>query len=134
MATGSAVPAAILRDGRPRGRPPQDEVRNCVARSYDEPTLHTCGEAMNTKHPALTNGAYDVARVREDFAILAMKIYGRPLIYLDNAASAQKPKAVLDRLHAAYTSEYANPHPALHSPPHPPTQPYQAPPDKLPAS
>ncbi len=65
-------------------------------------------------HPALTNGAYDVARVREDFPILAMKVYGKPLIYLDNAASAQKPKAVLDRLHEAYTSEYANVHRGLH--------------------
>src|SRR5258706_5216219 len=69
---------------------------------------------MNTKHPALTNGAYDVARVREDFPILAMKVYGKPLIYLDNAASAQKPKAVLDRLHEAYTCEYANVHRGLH--------------------
>ena len=65
-------------------------------------------------HPALTNGAYDVARVREDFPILAMKVYGKPLIYLDNAASAQKPKAVLDRLHEAYTCEYANVHRGLH--------------------
>src|SRR5882672_10937902 len=69
---------------------------------------------MNAKHPALTNGAYDVARVREDFPILAMKVYGKPLIYLDNAASAQKPKAVLDRLHEAYTCEYANVHRGLH--------------------
>jgi cysteine desulfurase / selenocysteine lyase len=69
---------------------------------------------MNVKHPALTNGAYDVARVREDFPILAMKVYGKPLIYLDNAASAQKPKAVLDRLHEAYTCEYANVHRGLH--------------------
>ena len=69
---------------------------------------------MNTKHPARTNGAYDVARVREDFPILAMKVYGKPLIYLDNAASAQKPKAVLDRLHEAYTCEYANVHRGLH--------------------
>src|SRR5215813_5961881 len=69
---------------------------------------------MNTKHPALTNGAYDVARVREDFPILAMEVYGKPLIYLDNAASAQKPKAVLDRLEQAYRSEYANVHRGLH--------------------
>jgi len=69
---------------------------------------------MNAKHPALTNGGYDVARVREDFPILAMKVYGKPLIYLDNAASAQKPKAVLDRIQLAYTSEYANVHRGLH--------------------
>src|SRR5882762_10233474 len=69
---------------------------------------------MNTKHPARTNGAYDVARVREDFPILAMKVYGKPLIYLDNAASAQKPKAVLDRMYKAATEEYANVHRGLH--------------------
>jgi cysteine desulfurase / selenocysteine lyase len=65
-------------------------------------------------HPAVTNGAYDVARIREDFPILAQPVYGKPLIYLDNAASAQKPKAVLERLHHAYTAEYANVHRGLH--------------------
>src|SRR5688572_6957750 len=65
-------------------------------------------------HPAVTNGSYDVARVREDFPILAMQVYGKPLVYLDNAASAQKPKAVLDRIQQAYTSEYANVHRGLH--------------------
>ena len=65
-------------------------------------------------HPALTNGSYDVARVREDFPILAMPVYGKPLVYLDNAASAQKPNMVLDRIQQAYTSEYANVHRGLH--------------------
>src|SRR4030081_1913532 len=73
-----------------------------------------CGAAMNIRHPAVTNGAYDVARVREDFPILALRVNGKPLIYLDNAASAQKPKAVLDRIQKAYTSEYANVHRGLH--------------------
>jgi cysteine desulfurase / selenocysteine lyase len=67
-----------------------------------------------TMHPAVTNGAYDVERIRADFPILAMQVYGKPLIYLDNAASAQKPKAVLDRLSHAYTAEYANVHRGLH--------------------
>ncbi len=65
-------------------------------------------------HPAVTNGAYDVERIREDFPILALPVYGKPLVYLDNAASAQKPKAVLDRLERAYTQEYANVHRGLH--------------------
>jgi cysteine desulfurase/selenocysteine lyase len=65
-------------------------------------------------HPAVTNGAYDVNRIREDFPILATQVYGKPLVYLDNAASAQKPKAVLDRIQQAYTSEYANVHRGLH--------------------
>ena len=65
-------------------------------------------------HPAVSNGSYDVGRVREDFPILSMQVHGKPLVYLDNAASAQKPKAVLDRLTQAYTSEYANVHRGLH--------------------
>jgi cysteine desulfurase/selenocysteine lyase len=65
-------------------------------------------------HPAVANGTYDVARIREDFPILKMQVYGRPLVYLDNAASAQKPNAVLDRIQTAYTSEYANVHRGLH--------------------
>jgi len=69
---------------------------------------------MNIMHPTVTKGLYDVARVREDFPILATKVYGKSLIYLDNAASAQKPKAVLDRIQRAYTSEYANVHRGLH--------------------
>ena len=60
------------------------------------------------------NSTYDVARIREDFPALAMKVYGKPLVYLDNAASAQKPKAVLDRIQKAYTQEYANVHRGLH--------------------
>jgi cysteine desulfurase/selenocysteine lyase len=65
-------------------------------------------------HPAVKNGTYDVDRIREDFPILAMQVYGKPLVYLDNAASAQKPKAVLDRVQHAYTAEYANVHRGLH--------------------
>src|SRR5437660_7751257 len=67
-----------------------------------------------TMHPADLNGSYDVARVREDFPALALKIYGKPLVYLDNAASAQKPNAVLNRMTEAYKTEYANVHRGLH--------------------
>ena len=65
-------------------------------------------------HPAVLNGSYDVAKIREDFPILGLRVYGKPLVYLDNAASAQKPKAVLERLDRAYISEYANVHRGLH--------------------
>src|SRR5204862_8211156 len=57
---------------------------------------------------------YDVERIRADFTILATPVYGKPLVYLDNAASAQKPIPVLDRIRQAYTSEYANVHRGLH--------------------
>ena len=68
----------------------------------------------DTMHPAVTHGSYDVNQVRADFPALAMKIYGKPLVYLDNAASTQKPQAVLDRMATAYTSEYGNVHRGLH--------------------
>ena len=57
---------------------------------------------------------YDVERLRADFPILAERPYGKPLVYLDNAASAQKPKAVLDRMNHFYEHEYANVHRGLH--------------------
>ncbi|WP_341992860.1 cysteine desulfurase [Azorhizobium sp. AG788] len=65
-------------------------------------------------HPAVHNGSYDVARIRADFPILDMSVYGKPLVYLDNAASAQKPQMVLDRMNQAYTSEYSNVHRGMH--------------------
>jgi cysteine desulfurase / selenocysteine lyase len=65
-------------------------------------------------HPAVNDGTYDVGRIREDFPILALPVYGKQLTYLDNAASAQKPRAVLDRLQHAYSAEYANVHRGLH--------------------
>src|SRR5919198_1711616 len=62
----------------------------------------------------VTIDAYDVNRIRADFPALALQVYGKPLVYLDNAASAQKPQVVLDRLEQAYISEYANVHRGLH--------------------
>jgi cysteine desulfurase/selenocysteine lyase len=57
---------------------------------------------------------YDVMKLREDFPILAEKPYGKKLVYLDNAASAQKPRAVIDRMVHAYEHEYSNVHRGLH--------------------
>ena len=57
---------------------------------------------------------YDVEAIRRDFPILSREVYGKPLVYLDNGASAQKPKAVLDAISHAYTQEYANVHRGLH--------------------
>ena len=65
-------------------------------------------------HPAVSNGAYDVDKIRAEFPALAMQVYGKPLVYLDNGASAQKPNQVLKRMHKAYTEEYANVHRGLH--------------------
>lgn len=57
---------------------------------------------------------YDVAAVRRDFPILSREVYGKPLVYLDNAASAQKPRQVIDAISHAYANEYANVHRGLH--------------------
>jgi len=82
-------------------------------------------------HPAVTNGSYDVARAREDFPILGMTVHGKPLVYLDNAASAQKPRAVLERMTRAYESEYANVHRGLHYLANAATDAYEGARDKL---
>ncbi|HQU70357.1 MAG TPA: cysteine desulfurase [Albidovulum sp.] len=57
---------------------------------------------------------YDVAKIRGDFPILARKVNGKPLVYLDNGASAQKPRVVIDAMTRAYEEEYANVHRGLH--------------------
>ena len=57
---------------------------------------------------------YDVQAIRADFPILSREVYGKKLVYLDNAASAQKPKAVLDAMTKSYTEEYSNVHRGLH--------------------
>ena len=57
---------------------------------------------------------YDVERVRADFPALSLTVHGKPLVYLDNGASAQKPVQVLDRMRRAYESEYSNVHRGLH--------------------
>ena len=57
---------------------------------------------------------YDVSRIRADFPILSRQVNGRPLVYLDNGASAQKPQVVIDAVTRAYSQEYANVHRGLH--------------------
>jgi cysteine desulfurase/selenocysteine lyase len=66
---------------------------------------------MATKHRGiLSSSSLDVERVRRDFPALAQKIHGYPLVYLDNAATTQKPTAVLDRIRRSYIEECANIH------------------------
>jgi len=57
---------------------------------------------------------YDVQKVRADFPILSRTVNGKPLVYLDNGASAQKPQVVIDTVTRAYAEEYANVHRGLH--------------------
>ncbi|MBN2630869.1 MAG: cysteine desulfurase [Rhodobacteraceae bacterium] len=57
---------------------------------------------------------YDITAIRADFPILSRQVNGKPLVYLDNGASAQKPRAVIDAVAQAYSMEYANVHRGLH--------------------
>ena len=77
-------------------------------RSRDSADLR--GAADQGRVPA----PFDVLRIRRDFPILEQKVYGKPLVYLDNAATAQKPRAVLDALTRYYTQDNANIHRGLH--------------------
>jgi cysteine desulfurase / selenocysteine lyase len=63
---------------------------------------------------AMTGAAYDVERIRADFPILFREVHGKPLVYLDSGASAQKPRSVLEAMDHAYRFEYANVHRGLH--------------------
>src|SRR5947199_177227 len=70
-----------------------------------------------TTAPILENArrtAFDVARVRADFPILREKVHGQPLVYLDNAASTQKPRAVIDAIAHYYETTHANVHRGVH--------------------
>ena len=57
---------------------------------------------------------YDVSAIRTEFPILSREVNGKPLVYLDNGASAQKPRCVIDAVTEAYSHEYANVHRGLH--------------------
>lgn len=69
---------------------------------------------------------YDVDAIRADFPILSQKVHGKPLVYLDNGASAQKPQQVIDAVTHAYACEYANVHRGLHYMSNAATEAYEA--------
>src|SRR5208283_2618146 len=84
----------------------------CVA--WSTPAGLEKERSMNRPLVAPDALAYDVSRIREDFPILSERPYGKELVYLDNAASAQKPREVIERLTHFYEHEYANVHRGLH--------------------
>lgn len=69
---------------------------------------------MTSTQPLMQDARIDVARLREDFPILKQQVHGKPLVYLDNAASAQKPSAVIDAVATCYREGYANIHRGVH--------------------
>src|SRR6266581_4463393 len=58
--------------------------------------------------------AFDVEKVREDFPVLKQRIHGKPLVYLDNAATSQKPQSVIDAIRKFYEVDCANIHRGVH--------------------
>src|SRR5690348_15493705 len=77
--------------------------------------------SIQTPSPALSRTSrnrppapLDVRKVRDDFPILKQKVHGKPLVYLDNAATTQKPRAVLDALQRYYAADNANIHRGVH--------------------
>ena len=69
---------------------------------------------MTSLQPLPKTQPFDVESIRADFPILSTKVHGRPLVYLDNAATTQKPQIVLDAIQRFYTSECANIHRGVH--------------------
>ena len=65
---------------------------------------------MNAAARRVKAPTFDVESVRADFPILSRLVHGKPLVYLDSAASAQKPRAVIEAVTRAYTEDYANVH------------------------
>jgi cysteine desulfurase/selenocysteine lyase len=77
--------------------------------------MTTAANTYTEFHPlAPADRGYDVQRVRRDFPILAQKVHGKPLVYLDNAATTQKPKQVLDAIVRYYSEDNANVHRGVH--------------------
>lgn len=77
------------------------------------------------------NRAFDLAAIRQEFPILSRDVNGKPLIYFDNAASAQKPNAVLDAMSAQGRTAYANVHRGIHTLANETTEAYEAAREKI---
>jgi cysteine desulfurase / selenocysteine lyase len=70
--------------------------------------------AVRTPHGAGLAPAFDIRKIRQDFPILSQKVHGKPLVYLDNAATTQKPQAVIDAMVRSYVEDNANIHRGVH--------------------
>ena len=73
-------------------------------------TRELVNAAIKEKVQELQSRTFDVRKIREDFPILKQKMHGKPLVYLDNAATSQKPQVVIDALDHYYTQDNANIH------------------------
>jgi len=75
--------------------------------------MKSTGE-ITSREPAAAGGFYDVERIRRDFPLLAQQVHGKKLVYLDNAATTQKPLQVIDAIVQFYTSGCSNVHRGVH--------------------
>ncbi|MBI3772469.1 MAG: cysteine desulfurase [Gammaproteobacteria bacterium] len=71
--------------------------------------------ACDVRPAASAETGFDVEKIRHDFPILQQEVYGKPLVYLDNGASSQKPQCVIDAITQCYAHDYANVHRAVHA-------------------
>ena len=69
---------------------------------------------MNATTATLSKPNFDIDAIRADFPILSREVYGKPLVYLDSAASAQKPRQVVDTIRDVYENDYSNVHRGIH--------------------
>jgi cysteine desulfurase/selenocysteine lyase len=76
--------------------------------------MATTREAIQIPARESSSPAFDVKRIREDFPILKQKVHGKPLVYLDNAATSQKPAKVIDAILRFYTHDCSNVHRGVH--------------------
>jgi len=91
-----------------------NEIRQLVALPSVEAAEPTPLSPKEFSVPNLSSDAFDVGSIRRDFPILEERVNGKPLVWLDNAATTQKPKSVIDRLSHFYSHENSNIHRAAH--------------------
>jgi cysteine desulfurase/selenocysteine lyase len=102
-------------------RPPADGAAPAPQPTVPAQALHAvpaapgAAEAPRPSETRLSHEPFDVIAVRRDFPILQERVHGRPLVWLDNAATTQKPRAVIDRLVQYYEHEYSNVHRGAHT-------------------
>ncbi len=94
--------------------------------TYEESAVKQASVVMNAPGGRTTSTSYDVGRIRKDFPILAAPVNGKPLIYLDNAATSQKPRVVIEEMNRYYFEENSNIHRGVHFLSDKATQSYEA--------
>ncbi|MGA7720879.1 MAG: family 2A encapsulin nanocompartment cargo protein cysteine desulfurase [Ignavibacteriaceae bacterium] len=112
------VPGSLLRDvnaGRPANFGFLDEANSIINWEQSPEIKLISPELIPDSIPLSSAGLFDVEAIRRDFPILQERVNGRPLIWLDNAATTHKPQAVIDRLSYFYEHENSNVHRAAHT-------------------